>query len=195
MNRGATGPRSLHNGRLFTVVVFWVANDPNNGPEATIYVRSAVSGVPRPAYIPWASQQVTLVEFDANAAPNFTYDPTALQVEVANPLLWWNVSCGSDGVALPNPCLSSSFFTNTPSFERRYFLGSDGLPTCLGNCPWGERISSLSPSPPELPPSPPTPPSPSPPPPWPPNRVPTSPPPFPPPQLPLPPSPRPPLPP
>eukprot|EP00955_Chlamydomonas_euryale_P059652 357440-Chlamydomonas_euryale.AAC.4 len=38
-------------------VVFWVANDPTNGQEAAIYVRNAVSGVPRPAYIPWASQQ------------------------------------------------------------------------------------------------------------------------------------------
>eukprot|EP00955_Chlamydomonas_euryale_P072574 361440-Chlamydomonas_euryale.AAC.10 len=161
-------------------VVFWVADNPVNSPAASIYIRSAVSGTPRPAYIPWASSLVTRVEFDADAAPNFTYDSSSSQVTIANPLLWWNLSCSElDRISVP--CLSSSFFTNLPAFEQKYFGASGADSACAGNCLWGERINALPPppplpppNPPPLPPSPPAPPTT---PPWPPAQVPNSPPP------------------
>ncbi|KAG1666623.1 hypothetical protein FOA52_005832 [Chlamydomonas sp. UWO 241] len=82
-------------------------------------VRSVASGASN-ATAHFKNEQAVLFEFDADAAPNFTYSGAAA-VEAANPLLWWTLECETSAL-FPTPCLSSSLFTNAGWFKTAYGL-------------------------------------------------------------------------
>ncbi|KAG1657465.1 hypothetical protein FOA52_003001 [Chlamydomonas sp. UWO 241] len=98
------------NSRELLAVAFWVAHTPDNTPKAPIFVRG-VHSVASPASNATAhfkNGDAVLVEFNASAAPNFTYSGASI-AEAANPLLWWTLKCKASAVFI-TLCLSTSLF-------------------------------------------------------------------------------------
>ncbi|KAG1666190.1 hypothetical protein FOA52_012037 [Chlamydomonas sp. UWO 241] len=145
------------NTRELLAVVFWVAHTPDNTPEAPIYVRGVhtVASLASNATTHFTNGDAVMIEFDADAAPNFTYRGASI-AEAANPLLWWTLECKTAAFMMPSPCLSPSLFSNAGWFKAKYGLCVEGT-TNNNACVVGGRIESFSPSPPPNPPPPPPP--------------------------------------
>ncbi|KAG1655313.1 hypothetical protein FOA52_006612 [Chlamydomonas sp. UWO 241] len=117
--------------RSALAIAFWVADDLVNSPDATIYIRDAyevfAADAPGlPADWTLGNGVVTVIEFDATAAPNFTYVPGVTQSTLPNPLLYWQLMCESPTGIFDSarPCLSTTFFTNTQTwYQAKYFDG------------------------------------------------------------------------
>ncbi|KAG1668073.1 hypothetical protein FOA52_010483 [Chlamydomonas sp. UWO 241] len=95
--------------RELLAVAFWVAHTPDNTPAAPIYVRGvhSVASPASKATAHFTNRDAVLIEFDASAAPNFTYSGASI-AEAANPLLWLHIKRRLRRWATP-----TDFFTAT----------------------------------------------------------------------------------